>query len=130
MAAFKTSLVDHVFRSVWEANQSGGGGADSAQDTGDDASDEEMEYDIGSSDVRAGASASRHATSLSTADALGGAARVTKISQDALKLSSELLRLFVIEAFHRAQMEAMVDDSPTIEPHHVEQILAQLLLDF
>uniref|UniRef100_K3X8K5 Centromere protein X n=1 Tax=Globisporangium ultimum (strain ATCC 200006 / CBS 805.95 / DAOM BR144) TaxID=431595 RepID=K3X8K5_GLOUD len=124
MAVFKTSLVDHVFRGVWEANQSGG---DSAQDTGDDDSDEEMEYDLGSSDVRT--PANRHAASSST-DALAGAARVTKINQDALKLSSELLRLFVVEAFHRAQMEAMVDDSPTIEPHHVEQILAQLLLDF
>lgn len=121
MATFKTSLVDHVFRSVWESNQSAG--AVAIDGAGDDDSDDEMEYDIDSTDVRAAAAGGAPGTNT-------GATRITKINQDALKLSSELLRLFAVEAFQRAQMEAMVDDSPTIEPHHVEQILAQLLLDF
>lgn len=116
----KPSLVEHVFRGVWEANQSGGGaGNDSFDEARDDDSDEEAEFGVTTT-----------TTAVESTDVLAAAGRVTKISQDALKLSSEFLRLFVIEAFHRAQMEAMVDDSPTIEPHHVEQILAQLLLDF
>lgn len=45
-------------------------------------------------------------------------------------MSAEFLKLFLIEALHRAQMEAMMDDAATVEPHHIEQILAQLLLDF
>jgi centromere protein X len=55
---------------------------------------------------------------------------VTKIQQETLKLAAEYLRLFLIEALNRAKLEAIVDDSPTVEPHHVEQIVAQLLLDF
>jgi len=55
---------------------------------------------------------------------------VTKIQSDALVLSSELLRLFLLEALYRAQEEAMIDDSPDVQPHHIEQILVQLMLDF
>lgn len=106
-ASFKPSLVEHVLRGVWASNSGGGSALDSG---GNDDSDDEAEFLAGSE----------------TADA----SRVTKISQDALRLTSELLRLLVLEAFRRAQMEAMVDDSPAVEPHHVEQILAQLLLDF
>lgn len=117
----KPSLVEHVFRGVWEASQSSGAGTDSFDEARDDDSDEEAEFGVATTTAAAAAEST---------DVLAAAGRVTKISQDALKLSSEFLRLFVIEAFHRAQMEAMVDDSPTIEPYHVEQILAQLLLDF
>lgn len=118
----KPSLVEHVFRGVWEANQSSGAGTDSFDEARDDDSDEEAEFGV--------ATTTASAAIAESTDVLAAAGRVTKISQDALKLSSEFMRLFVIEAFHRAQMEAMVDDSPTIEPYHVEQILAQLLLDF
>ncbi|GAB9471591.1 Centromere protein x [Globisporangium polare] len=115
----KPSLVEHVFRGVWEANQSSNGAGVGAESLEDDESDEEAELGVTTT-----------TTTTESTDVLAAAGRVTKISQDALKLSSEFMRLFVVEAFHRAQMEAMVDDSPTIEPHHVEQILAQLLLDF
>lgn len=106
---FKASLVEHVFRRVWLAN----GGTDAV------AGRREWESDNDSySDQEDGA------------DSASGASRVSKIHPDALKLSAEYLRLFVLEALHRAQMEAMVDDSATVEPHHLEQVLAQLLLDF
>lgn len=109
MASFKPSLVEHIFRSVWTSSSSSADAHDSAaRDTSHDDDDSVDEIEIESAD----------------------ASRVTKISQDALKLSSELLRVFALEALRRAQMEAMVDDSPAVEPHHVEQILAQLLLDF
>lgn len=117
-STIKPSLVEHVFRSVWASNTSSAsnlnGSSDALDSAQDDDSDGEAEF----------------LASAESVDVHAAAARVTKISQDALKLSSEYLRLLVLEAFHRAQMEAMVDDSPTIEPHHVEQILAQLLLDF
>ncbi|OQR97691.1 hypothetical protein ACHHYP_10107 [Achlya hypogyna] len=53
-----------------------------------------------------------------------------KIQPDAVRLSAELLRLFVLSALRRAQEEAMIDGSLEVEPRHVEQILALLLLDF
>lgn len=56
--------------------------------------------------------------------------QISKIQQDTLRMSAEFLKLFLIEALHRAQMEAMMEDAATVEPHHIEQILAQLLLDF
>ncbi|KAJ0398548.1 hypothetical protein P43SY_003377 [Pythium insidiosum] len=105
--SFKPSLVEHVFRGVWEE---AGGGAGAAYDAST-GSDNDSADDLVESTSRT-------------------AAHVTKIHGDALKLSCEFLRAFVVEALRRAQMEAMVDDSTTVEPHHVEQILAQLLLDF
>ena len=60
----------------------------------------------------------------------GHSVHISKIQQDALRLSAEFLELFLKEALHRAQMEAMMEDASTVEPHHVEEILAQLLLDF
>lgn len=114
-AAFKSSLVEHIFRCVWERNATAqadeaAAGAGSRRDRGhrdrlgSDEEDEDEEDEA--------------------------VAAVTKIHADAVKLSSEFLRVFLLEALNRAQMEAMVDDSPTIEPHHVEHVLAQLLLDF
>ncbi|GLE04571.1 hypothetical protein PINS_up013526 [Pythium insidiosum] len=112
--SFKPSLVEHVFRSVWAEAGGGANGAGVSTVAAYDAStgsDDDSAEDVAESSTRT-------------------AAHVTKIHGDALKLSSEFLRMFVVEALRRAQMEAMVDDSPTVEPHHVEQILAQLLLDF
>lgn len=99
----KTSLVEYIFRRVWE-NQQGISINDLCRNNGSGSDDEETKTDT--------------------------PVRVVKISHDALKMSSEFLRLFIVDALYRAQMEAMVDDSPAVEPHHVEQILAQLLLDF
>eukprot|EP00050_Salpingoeca_kvevrii_P010406 m.8211 g.8211 ORF g.8211 m.8211 type:complete len:82 (-) comp2835_c0_seq2:78-323(-) len=53
-----------------------------------------------------------------------------KVSQDALKLWAEYLRIFVIEATHRAECTARADMSSSVEPEHLEKILPQLLLDF
>ncbi|KDO25965.1 hypothetical protein SPRG_08618 [Saprolegnia parasitica CBS 223.65] len=53
-----------------------------------------------------------------------------KIQPDTLPVAAEFLRLFVLQALERAQEEAMIDGSPEVEPRHVEQILALLLLDF
>ncbi|XP_075519563.1 protein MHF2 homolog [Primulina tabacum] len=48
----------------------------------------------------------------------------------ALKLSCELLRIFVTEAIQRASAIAEIEGSPKIEATHLERILPQLLLDF
>lgn len=111
-AAFKNSLVEHIFRCVWERNAAAladGSAAASSRDGRRDRVDSDEDDEDEEEDA---------------------AAASTKINSDAVKLSSEFLRVFLLEALNRAQMEAMVDDSPTIEPHHVEHILAQLLLDF
>jgi hypothetical protein len=114
--AIKSSLVEHIFRGVWETNAAAEGDTDGerrfaffARDDSD--GDGESTADDADSATRT-------------------AAHVKKIHSDALKLSSEFLRLFVEEALQRAQVEAMIDDSATVEPHHIEQIVAQLLLDF
>jgi centromere protein X len=101
-------LIEHVFRSVWEAQL--------AQDKENEKADA-IDGDDGDNEIEA-AGLSRSPQ------------HVTKIQQETLKLAAEYLRLFLIEALNRAKLEAIVDDSPTVEPHHVEQIVAQLLLDF
>ncbi|KAE9194851.1 hypothetical protein PF004_g20604 [Phytophthora fragariae] len=106
--SFKPALVEQLFQATWAANA-----ASAAETVVSDSSKEEELFD-----------------SAPLVSAAAAAARVRKIHADAVKLSAEMLRLFVVEAFRRAQMEAMVDDSEQVEPQHVEQILAQLLLDF
>ncbi|CAK9256449.1 unnamed protein product [Sphagnum jensenii] len=49
---------------------------------------------------------------------------------NALKLSCELLRLFVCEAVQRVAIIAEGEGLSTIEGTHLERILPQLLLDF
>ncbi|MBA0656776.1 hypothetical protein Goklo_009108, partial [Gossypium klotzschianum] len=49
---------------------------------------------------------------------------------NALKLSCELLRIFISEAIQRAGTIAEAEGSTMIEPTHLERILPQLLLDF
>ncbi|EOY22304.1 Centromere protein X isoform 3 [Theobroma cacao] len=49
---------------------------------------------------------------------------------DSLKLSSELLRIFITEAVQRAATIAEAEGGTEIEATHVERILPQLLLDF
>ncbi|CAH0493184.1 unnamed protein product [Peronospora farinosa] len=105
---FQPAMVEQLFQSAWAANA-----ASTAETIAGDSSEEEELFD-----------------SAPLVSAAAAASRVRKIHIDAVKLSAEMLRLFVVEAVHRAQMEAMVDDSEQVEPLHVEQILAQLLLDF
>ncbi|XP_058102052.1 protein MHF2 homolog isoform X2 [Magnolia sinica] len=49
---------------------------------------------------------------------------------NALKLSCELLRMFVTEAVQRAAIIAEAEGNVKIEATHLERILPQLLLDF
>jgi len=54
----------------------------------------------------------------------------TKFSQDSLDLTCEMLRIYTIEIFNRARMQAQSEGCETISPEHIEKILPQLLLDF
>ncbi|XP_071696267.1 protein MHF2 homolog [Rutidosis leptorrhynchoides] len=56
--------------------------------------------------------------------------RPTSANSHAVKLSGELLRLFVTEAVQRAATIAEVEGGNKIEATHLERILPQLLLDF
>ncbi|VFQ80634.1 unnamed protein product [Cuscuta campestris] len=56
--------------------------------------------------------------------------RPTYANAAALKLSCELLRVFVAEAVHRAAAIAEAEGTTRIEATHLERILPQLLLDF
>ncbi|KAJ9567932.1 hypothetical protein OSB04_003898 [Centaurea solstitialis] len=56
--------------------------------------------------------------------------RPTSANSNAVKLSCELLRLFVTEAVQRAATIAEAEGGNKIEATHLERILPQLLLDF
>ncbi|KAJ7520563.1 hypothetical protein O6H91_19G010700 [Diphasiastrum complanatum] len=56
--------------------------------------------------------------------------RGTSANAKAVKLSCELLRLFVVEAIQRASFLAEAEGSSQIEATHLERVLPQLLLDF
>ncbi|XP_019185033.1 PREDICTED: centromere protein X [Ipomoea nil] len=56
--------------------------------------------------------------------------RPTFANATALKLSCELLRVFVAEAVQRAAAIAEAEGTHRIEATHLERILPQLLLDF
>ncbi|KAJ4959948.1 hypothetical protein NE237_019858 [Protea cynaroides] len=56
--------------------------------------------------------------------------RPTTANANALKLSSELLRLFITEAVQRTATIAEAEGVYKIETTHLERILPQLLLDF
>ncbi|RZC10931.1 Protein MHF2-like isoform B [Glycine soja] len=56
--------------------------------------------------------------------------RSTSANANALKLTSELLRIFITEAVQRAATIAEAEGASQIEPTHLEIILPQLLLDF
>ncbi|XP_057971239.1 protein MHF2 homolog [Malania oleifera] len=56
--------------------------------------------------------------------------RPTSANANALKLSCELLRVFVTEAVQRAATIAEAEGVSKIEATHLERILPQLLLDF
>lgn len=57
----------------------------------------------------------------------------TAANKDALQLSAELMRIFTVEAVHRAVDEANKDPgggTQTLQVEHLEKILPQLMLDF
>ncbi|XP_066354775.1 protein MHF2 homolog [Miscanthus floridulus] len=56
--------------------------------------------------------------------------RSTTANASALKVSCELLRIFVTEAIQRSAFIAEAEDGTVIEPTHLERVLPQLLLDF
>ncbi|KAK8956664.1 hypothetical protein KSP39_PZI000516 [Platanthera zijinensis] len=51
-------------------------------------------------------------------------------NSNALRVSCELLQIFVTEAVQRAAIIAEAEGNNRIEPTHLERILPQLLLDF
>ncbi|XAR50266.1 hypothetical protein NMG60_11004547 [Bertholletia excelsa] len=65
-----------------------------------------------------------------TAGGTSKKSRPTSANANALKLSCELLRLFVTEAVQRAATIAEAEGAGKIEATHLERILPQLLLDF
>eukprot|EP00249_Psilotum_nudum_P014719 c24965_g1_i2 orf=17-358(-) len=60
----------------------------------------------------------------------GKKGRHTTANGNSLKLSCELLRVFVTEAVQRAAFVAEAEGATQIEATHIERILPQLLLDF
>ncbi|XP_028674673.1 centromere protein X [Erpetoichthys calabaricus] len=54
----------------------------------------------------------------------------TKVSNDALILISELLKLFIMEAAARSAKQAKTEENELVSIDHFEKILPQLLLDF
>jgi len=56
--------------------------------------------------------------------------RSTTANASALKVSCELLRIFITEAIQRSAFIAEAEGATVIEPTHLERVLPQLLLDF
>ena len=56
--------------------------------------------------------------------------REIRPSQDAIKLLGEYLYVFVAEAVLRAEKQADLNGTKTIDASHIQRILPQLLLDF
>ncbi|XP_051684399.1 centromere protein X isoform X2 [Oryctolagus cuniculus] len=54
----------------------------------------------------------------------------TKVSADALQLTAELLRIFVVEAAVRGVRQAQAEDVAQVDVEQLEKVLPQLLLDF
>ncbi|XP_035198153.1 centromere protein X [Oxyura jamaicensis] len=54
----------------------------------------------------------------------------TRVNGDALRLTAELLKVFVREAAARAARQAQAEDVEKVNIEHVEKVLPQLLLDF
>lgn len=54
----------------------------------------------------------------------------TKMSQDALKLFAELLRVYSAEIIARAGEQALKEESSSVTLEQLEKVLPQFLLDF
>ncbi|XP_054806555.1 protein MHF2 homolog isoform X1 [Prosopis cineraria] len=100
-ATFDSNLIHAIFKSVWSERA---------------LEREKAEFnDILDSEAGAGSSRKN---------------RPASANANALKLSCELLRVFVTEAIQRAAAIAESEGSSQIEAAHLESILPQLLLDF
>lgn len=53
-----------------------------------------------------------------------------RMSFEAKSLSSEYLRLYIMELFHRVLEEARVDEVEEIGTEYIEKVIAGFLLDF
>ena len=54
----------------------------------------------------------------------------TKYTPDALTMTTEMMKIYVLEAAHRAAFQAKTEGKREVEVEHLEKILPQLLLDF
>lgn len=54
----------------------------------------------------------------------------TRVSGDALLLTAELLKVFVVEAAIRSVRQAQAEDLACVDVDQLEKVLPQLLLDF
>ncbi|XP_049633036.1 centromere protein X [Suncus etruscus] len=54
----------------------------------------------------------------------------TKVGGDALQLTAELLKIFVVEAAIRSVRQAQAEDLVRVDLEQLEKVLPQLLLDF
>ena len=54
----------------------------------------------------------------------------TKFNNESLLLTTEMLRVYVLEAAHRAAYQAKSEGSDSVNLEHLEKVLPQLLLDF
>ncbi|XP_019226504.1 PREDICTED: centromere protein X isoform X2 [Nicotiana attenuata] len=97
---FDPDLVHDIFKLVWKRK---------AAERGKNEISENMDNEVGASSSKR--------------------SRPTFANANALKLSSEILRVFVA-AIQRAATIAEAEGSIKIEATHLERILPQLLLDF
>ena len=54
----------------------------------------------------------------------------TKYSNESLLLTTEMLRIYVLEAADRAARQAKSEGSDTVQLEHLEKVLPQFLMDF
>ncbi|KAL0385188.1 UNVERIFIED_CONTAM: protein MHF2 [Sesamum radiatum] len=115
---FDPELIRAIFRLVWERR--------AAEREKNQLSETEAEVRFHDVVCSSGASCCISLAGPSTSKR----SRLTSINGNALKLSCELLRVFVTEAIQRAATIAEAEGSLKIEATHLERILPQLLLDF
>lgn len=54
----------------------------------------------------------------------------TKLHADSIKMSAELMKVFINEAIMRSIEQCQAEKATTVLPEHLEKILPQLLMDF
>ncbi len=60
----------------------------------------------------------------------GGAAKKTKISGEAVRLTKEATKVYVAELMIRAADRAKLEGAERVTQEHLEKVLPQFLLDF
>jgi len=53
-----------------------------------------------------------------------------RFTSEGLTLTTELLRLYTLEAAHRAAAQARAEGGAKVEVEHLEKVLPQFLIDF